>query len=138
MSLAHGRVAQGAMVTIDGVSVRFGRTIALDTVSLAVGRGEILCLLGPSGSGKSTLLRVVAGLERPVEGRVWLDGIEVDSPGSHVEPEQRRVGMVFQDYALFPHLTVAQNVGFGLRARPRAEVEPAVRAPGPAETTAWL
>jgi iron(III) transport system ATP-binding protein len=76
----------------------------------------VLCLLGPSGSGKSTLLRLIAGIERPSSGRIVIDGREVAGPGTFVEPEQRHVGMVFQDYALFPHLTVAQNVAFGVGA----------------------
>jgi iron(III) transport system ATP-binding protein len=111
------------MVSVEGVSVWFGRQSALDDVSLEIGTGEIACLLGPSGSGKSTLLRVIAGLERPSRGSVRLAGVEVASPGTFVEPEQRRVGMVFQDYALFPHLTAGANVAFGLRGRGRTEAE---------------
>jgi iron(III) transport system ATP-binding protein len=111
------------MVSVEGVSVWFGRQSALDDVSLEIGTGDIACLLGPSGSGKSTLLRVIAGLERPSRGSVRLAGVEVASPGTFVEPEQRRVGMVFQDYALFPHLTAGANVAFGLRGRGRTEAE---------------
>lgn len=117
---------QPAMVSVEGVSVWFGKQTALDDVSLEIGDGEIACLLGPSGSGKSTLLRVVAGLERPSQGIVKLAGVEVASPSVFLEPEQRRVGMVFQDYALFPHLTVAANVAFGLRGQDRAETLRAV------------
>jgi iron(III) transport system ATP-binding protein len=113
--------ARTPCVSLEGVGQRYGRVTALTGVSLDVAEGEIVCLLGPSGSGKSTLLRLVAGIERPTEGRVSIDGAEVAGPGRFVEPERRRVGMVFQDYALFPHLTVAANVGFGLRGRPRAE-----------------
>ncbi|MBC7227055.1 MAG: ABC transporter ATP-binding protein [Thermoflexales bacterium] len=83
----------------------------LTGVSFAVARGETVCLLGPSGSGKSTLLRIVAGLEEAEEGRVYWEGEDI----THVPPHRRRMGMVFQDYALFPHLTVAENVAFGLR-----------------------
>jgi iron(III) transport system ATP-binding protein len=90
-------------VSIEGISARFGDVPALDDVSLEVRAGEILCLLGPSGSGKSTLLRLVAGITRPVRGRITIDGVEVEGAGVSVEPEKRRVGMVFQDYALFPH-----------------------------------
>jgi iron(III) transport system ATP-binding protein len=109
-------VAEPALLTIDAATVRFGATAAVDGVSFAVARGEVLCLLGPSGSGKSTLLRLIAGIERPSAGRIIIDGEEVAGPRTFVEPEQRRVGMVFQDYALFPHLTVAQNVAFGVGA----------------------
>jgi iron(III) transport system ATP-binding protein len=115
-------------VAVDQVSRRYGAVEALQDASLAVAEEEIVCLLGPSGSGKSTLLRLLAGIERPSSGRVLLDGREVAGPGRFVEPEQRRVGMVFQDYALFPHLTVAANVAFGLRGRRRAEQETTVRA----------
>jgi iron(III) transport system ATP-binding protein len=111
-----------ARVSVDGLTLWYGVRTAVDHVSLSIAPGEILCLLGPSGSGKSTLLRLLAGLERPTAGRVVLDGLEVAGPRTFVEPERRRVGMVFQDYALFPHLTVAANVAFGLRGLDRAEV----------------
>jgi iron(III) transport system ATP-binding protein len=113
-------------VSVDRVSVRYGATRALDDVSFDVIDGEIVCLLGPSGSGKSTLLRVVAGIERPTAGRIVLGGVEVAGATQFIEPEQRRVGMVFQDYALFPHLTVAANVAFGLKGRPRSDADPLV------------
>lgn len=87
---------------------------AVDGVSLTLQPGEIGVLIGPSGCGKTTLLRAVAGLERVQSGLVSLGGLLVSSPQMHVPPEHRRIGMVFQDYALFPHLSVAQNVGFGL------------------------
>ena len=112
--------ADVAMVAVEGVSLMFGGIMALDDVSLEIADGEIVCLLGPSGSGKSTLLRVVAGIERPSPDGCVLDGVEVAGPRVFVEPEHRRIGMVFQDYALFPHLTVAANVAFGLRGRSRA------------------
>jgi len=114
------------MVAVDAVTVAFGDVVALDGVSLEVGTGEIVSLVGPSGSGKSTLLRVVAGIARPSRGRVRLAGLEVAGPAGFVEPEHRRVGMVFQDYALFPHLTIAANVAFGLKDRDRAGVRAAV------------
>jgi iron(III) transport system ATP-binding protein len=122
-ALAHDATAA---VAIDAVSRRYGSIAALDRVSLTVGPGEIMCLLGPSGSGKSTLLRLIAGVERPSSGRIVLGGLEVAGTACFVEPERRRVGLVFQDSALFPHLTVAANVAFGLRGRPRAEVDAAV------------
>ena len=99
----------------------FGAKAVLRGVSLAVAPGEILCLLGPSGDGKTTLLRLVAGLEPVQRGRIMLDGQSLAEPGREVPPENRRIGFVFQDYALFPHLTVADNVGFGLSRLPRAE-----------------
>jgi iron(III) transport system ATP-binding protein len=109
-----------AYLTLDGVSRRFGSVTALDEISLGVRRGEVVCLVGHSGCGKSTLLRVVAGIEAPDRGRVLLDGREVSGPGGHVEPEGRRIGFMFQDYALFPHLSVADNIAFGLKQLDRA------------------
>jgi sulfate transport system ATP-binding protein len=100
---------------------RFGDFTALDDVSLKVEPGSLTALLGPSGSGKSTLLRVIAGLERPDAGAVLLDGRDV----TEVAPQQRGVGFVFQHYAAFKHMTVKENVAFGLRIRrrPRAEIK---------------
>jgi iron(III) transport system ATP-binding protein len=118
---------RAAALVLDGLSHRYNDLTALRDASLTVARGEILCVLGSSGSGKSTLLRLVAGVERPTAGRILLDGAEVAGPDRFVEPEQRRVGMVFQDYALFPHLTVAENVGFGLKGVPRDEADRRVR-----------
>lgn len=115
------------MVAVEEVRAVFGPVVALDGVSLHVQDAEVMALLGPSGSGKSTLLRIVAGVERPTSGRVRIDGREVAGPQLFVEPEARRVGMVFQDYALFPHLTIAQNVAFGLERRDRRGDAPAVR-----------
>lgn len=110
------------MLRVDELTVRFGAVTAVEGVSFDVRRGEIVCLLGPSGSGKSTVLRVVAGVERATSGRVTIAGIEVDGPSGFVEPEHRLVGMVFQDYALFPHLTIEANVGFGLGREARRQV----------------
>jgi len=107
---------------IEHVSVRFGQATVLNDVTLEVNAGEVVCLLGPSGSGKSSLLRAIAGIERLSAGRIVIHGREVDGPGGFVEPERRHVGMVFQDYALFPHLTVAGNVAFGLGRGDRAIV----------------
>lgn len=87
----------------------------LKHISLEIKAGELICLLGPSGCGKTTLLRLIAGLERPSQGNVTVDGLEVSGTASFVAPEQRGMGFMFQDYALFPHLTVLQNVMFGLR-----------------------
>ncbi|MDJ1157134.1 ABC transporter ATP-binding protein [Chelatococcus sp. SYSU_G07232] len=110
---------------LEGIRQVFGEVVALDGVSLTVAPGEILCLLGHSGCGKTTLLRIAAGVERPVEGRVVLDGREVAGPSRFVPPEQRGVGLMFQDYALFPHLTILQNVMFGLKRLPPPEAEEA-------------
>jgi iron(III) transport system ATP-binding protein len=109
-----------SMIRLEGVTKRFGDVVAVDAASFCVERGEVVALLGPSGCGKTTLLRLVAGFERPDAGTVEIDERPVSGRGVWVPPERRRVGMVFQDYALFPHLTVAENVGFGLprRARP--------------------
>jgi iron(III) transport system ATP-binding protein len=96
---------------------------AVDGVSFGLAAGEIGVLIGPSGCGKTTLLRAVAGLERAQGGEIVLGGETVSSPGLHLPPEQRRIGMVFQDYALFPHLDVAANVAFGIHALPRAQRE---------------
>jgi iron(III) transport system ATP-binding protein len=101
------------------VSKSFGTTRALDGASLNVNRGEIVALLGPTGCGKTTALRVLAGFERPDGGCVEVDGVKVAGEGAWTSPDRRRVGMVFQDYALFPHLDVAANVGFGLPRRER-------------------
>ena len=105
------------MVCVHGVSKRFGSTVAVDQAELCVERGEFVALLGPSGCGKTTLLRLIAGFEEPDAGELCVDERRVNG----VAPERRRVGMVFQDYALFPHLTVAANVGFGLRRAERPE-----------------
>ena len=103
-----------AAVTVTGVSKRFGRTLAVDAVDLEVDTGELVALVGPSGCGKSTLLLLVAGLLEPDAGSVSVDGSVVAGPRTWVPPEQRRVGVVFQDAALFPHLRVDENVAFGL------------------------
>jgi len=116
------------VLSVEQVTLRYGKVTALDHVSIEAAAGEILCLLGPSGSGKSSLLRVIAGVERPASGFVRLNGTEVAGPGAFVPPEHRRVGMVFQDYALFPHLTVAANVAFGLRGLSRTEAARIVSA----------
>ncbi|MCO5093060.1 ABC transporter ATP-binding protein [Bosea sp. (in: a-proteobacteria)] len=105
------------------VTQRFGAVAALTDVSLSVEPGEIVALLGQSGCGKTTLLRLAAGVERPSAGRILLEGRDVSAPERFVEPEHRGVGFVFQDYALFPHLTVRENVCFGLRGQAPAATE---------------
>ncbi len=101
-------------VTLTSVNKRFGDVVALDAFDLSARRGEVLGLLGPSGCGKTTALRVIAGFEKPDSGTIEVEGTVVVSDETWVPPEKRRVGMVFQDYALFPHLDVSGNVGYGL------------------------
>jgi iron(III) transport system ATP-binding protein len=107
------------VVEVRGLTKAFGDVVALDRVDIDVREGEVLALLGPSGCGKTTTLRLIAGFERPDAGSVTLAGREVAGAAGFVAPERRRVGVVFQDYALFPHLSVAQNVGYGVRDRAR-------------------
>ena len=104
-----------AAVEVRGATRRYDGMAAVDAADLTLQRGRLTALLGPSGCGKSTLLRLIAGLERLDGGEIRLDGRIVSAAGVHVPPERRDIGLVFQDYALFPHLTVAQNVAFGLR-----------------------
>ena len=108
---------------VEDLSVRYGASLAVDKVSLSVEPGEVVALLGPSGCGKTTLLRVIAGFVRQVEGRVRVDGAQID----HLPANQRNIGIVFQNYALFPHMTVAENVAYGLRARGTRGPEVAVK-----------
>jgi len=102
-----------AAIDAHGLSRRFDGLLAVDGVDLRLEHGGFLAVLGPSGSGKTTLLRMIAGFERPDAGSVRIAGRTVAAPGAWVEPEARRIGMVFQQGALFPHLTVAGNVAFG-------------------------
>ena len=108
-------------VRIRNVTKRFGNVAAVDDVSLDIYKGELFCLLGGSGSGKSTLLRMLAGFEQPTSGRIEIDGQDM----SDVAPYNRPVNMMFQSYALFPHMTVAQNIAYGLKrdGLPRTEID---------------
>ena len=99
------------LLKIDRVTKKFDETVAVDDVSLSIHQGEIFALLGGSGSGKSTLLRMLAGFERPTEGRIFLDGQDI----TDMPPYERPINMMFQSYALFPHMTVEQNIAFGLK-----------------------
>ncbi|MGH2699443.1 MAG: ABC transporter ATP-binding protein, partial [Actinomycetota bacterium] len=101
----------------------FGRTVALDDFDLPLREGVLLALLGPSGCGKTTALRIVAGLEHAESGNVWVGDRQVQGRGVFVAPEKRRIGMVFQDWALFPHLDVWHNVAFGLPRGERSRVD---------------
>ena len=117
-----------ASLSFEHVERRYGDALALDDVSLAIAPGEVVCLLGPSGCGKTTLLRIAAGIERPTSGRVLINGQEVAGPNRFVPPEERSVGLMFQDFALFPHLTIINNVAFGLKALPKREALREARA----------
>mgnify|MGYP003619715908 FL=1 len=103
------------LLELENVSHAYGTQLVVDNLSLRLAEGEIACLLGASGCGKTTVLRLIAGFETPKTGTIRLRGETVAQPGRSLAPERRRVGMVFQDYALFPHLTVAGNIGFGLK-----------------------
>ena len=109
------------LVKIDRVTKKFDETAAVDSVSLSINKGEIFALLGGSGSGKSTLLRMLAGFERPTEGRIYLDGQDI----TDLPPYERPINMMFQSYALFPHMSVEQNIAFGLKqdGLPKDEID---------------
>ncbi|MCW8827293.1 MAG: ABC transporter ATP-binding protein [Gammaproteobacteria bacterium] len=110
MNAQHGM----AQLTIDQLNVGYGDSLIVKAASFSLKQGEIGSLLGPSGCGKTTLLRAIAGFEIPSSGMVLIGGVRVNTPNFVVPPEQREIGMVFQEHALFPHLTVADNIGFGL------------------------
>jgi spermidine/putrescine ABC transporter ATP-binding subunit len=110
---AGRRAVSGASVTLDRLDKRFGPIVAVDTMSLAIEPGEFITLLGPSGSGKTTTLMMIAGFEFPTAGEIYIDS----QPIVETPPYRRNIGMVFQNYALFPHMTVAENIGFPLKQR---------------------
>jgi iron(III) transport system ATP-binding protein len=116
-----------AELSFDVVTQIYGSVRAVDGVSLTIAPGELVCLLGHSGCGKTTLLRLAAGVETPAEGRVLLDRREVSGPKLFMPPEERGIGLMFQDYALFPHLSILDNVLFGLKALPLSQAEVAAR-----------
>ena len=120
---SRGRAAAtiAARLTFQGIERQFADNLALKGVSLDIDPGEIVCLLGPSGCGKTTLLRIASGIERPTAGRVLINEREVVGPSRFDPPEARNVGLMFQDFALFPHLSILQNVAFGLKALPAEE-----------------
>src|SRR5205823_15013142 len=100
-------------LTLNAVTKRFGETIAVDNVTLVAREGEFVVLLGPSGCGKTTLLRMIAGLEEPDAGAIYLGGRDI----TRLEPRRRDVAMVFQSYALYPHMRIAENIGYPLKVR---------------------
>ncbi|MBX3038764.1 MAG: ABC transporter ATP-binding protein [Anaerolineales bacterium] len=104
-------------LSISNVTKQFGDTVVVDNFNLEIGKGEFVSFLGPSGCGKTTTLRMVAGFENPTSGKILLDGADITDKA----PNQRNVGMIFQSYALFPNMTVAQNIGFGLKVRKEAD-----------------
>lgn len=111
---------------IRNLTRRFGGRLVVDDVSLRIMPGQVTCLLGPSGCGKSTTLRMIAGVEMQDSGEIWADGRLICDTVTRIPPERREIGLMFQDFALFPHLSVADNVGFGLKgskADKRARVE---------------
>ena len=116
-----------AQLELNGVVQRYGKNTIVDGVDFRLEKGQIACLLGPSGCGKTTLLRCIAGFEEIAGGEIRLHGKVVSSTGQRVAPEKRQIGMVFQDYALFPHLTIEQNVAFGLGRKPAADAHLRVR-----------
>src|SRR6516162_5467827 len=102
---------------LDKLTKRYGGVNSVDGVSLAVDAGEFICLLGPSGCGKTTTLRMLAGFLEPDGGEIRLNGKAISAPGAVLPPERRNMGMIFQSYAVWPHMTVHDNVGYGLRMR---------------------
>ena len=111
-----------SFLRFENVTKRFGSFTAVDHISLEIGKSEVFSLLGPSGCGKTTLLRMAAGFEKPDSGRIFLDGIDI----TDLPPERRKVNTVFQNYALFPHLSIYENIAFGLRRRGIKDVKEAV------------
>ena len=109
------------LLQVKNLFLSFGREEIIKGVSFVLEPGEIGCLLGPSGCGKTTLLRTIAGFEKIQQGEIMLDGLTISSDTVYVAPEQRGIGMVFQDYALFPHLSVSENIGFGIPKNNRKE-----------------
>jgi iron(III) transport system ATP-binding protein len=114
-------------LAFEGIGFSIGALCILDTVSLTIAAREVVALLGPSGCGKTTLLRVTAGVERQTSGRLLVDGVEIAGDAVWTPPEKRGVGLVFQDYALFPHLTNLRNVMFGLAGLATADAERVAR-----------
>jgi iron(III) transport system ATP-binding protein len=120
-ALANAAAGTAPVLELRAISHAYGKQVVVKSLSFSLERGVIGCLLGPSGCGKTTVLRCIAGFEQLSAGEIHLGGQIVSGPGAHLPPERRRIGMVFQDYALFPHLTVAENVAFGLHGLSRGQ-----------------
>lgn len=105
---------------VKNLTFAFGQTVLFENLNMSIEAGSFTAILGPSGKGKTTLLRCLAGLEKPVSGSIVLDGNTLTSDEIHVEPHARKVGLLFQDYALFPHMSVADNIGYGVRKEDKA------------------
>jgi iron(III) transport system ATP-binding protein len=116
-----------AVVELVGLTKRYGEQAVVDRVDLAIEHGKLVCLLGPSGCGKTTTLRLIAGFVTPDDGAVVVGGKRLSSPGWALPPERRNMSMIFQSYALWPHMTIAENVGYGLKVRKRPAAEIAER-----------
>jgi iron(III) transport system ATP-binding protein len=115
------------LLEVENLGHAYGGHVVVRELSFSLPRGAIGCLLGPSGGGKTTVLRAIAGFEAPQRGAIRISGRVVSDAGVMLPPEKRRIGMVFQDYALFPHLAVGENIAFGLHAAPRSERASRVR-----------
>ena len=115
------------LLEVEGLGHAYGKQVVVRDLSFSLPRGAIGCLLGPSASGKTTVLRAIAGFEPPQLGTIRINGRIVSAAGVMLAPEKRRIGMVFQDYALFPHLPVAENIAFGLHGAPKSERTARVR-----------
>lgn len=113
------KVMGNTFLKIEGVSKKYGSFTALNDINISIDEGEFVCLLGPSGCGKTTLLRILAGLERPTEGKVYIRGVDV----TNMAPAKRNYGIVFQSYALFPNMTVGDNIAFGLKNKKVPKIE---------------
>src|SRR5690554_2959284 len=113
--------AHNWLLEVNNLTCGYGGDAVVKDVSFALSHGDIGCLLGPSGCGKSTILRALAGFLPLTGGEIRLQSQAISLPGRTLAPEKRRIGMVFQDYALFPHLSIADNVGFGLRGLDKAD-----------------
>ncbi|MEJ1976512.1 MAG: ABC transporter ATP-binding protein [Acetobacteraceae bacterium] len=126
---ANGRDAAPFRLSLSQVSCVFGAYTAVDRLDLDIVPGEFVSLLGPSGCGKTTTLRMIAGFVRPTGGRITMDGAVISAPGASLPPEKRQMSMIFQSYAIWPNMTVAENVAFGLKLRRmgREEVRAKVR-----------
>jgi iron(III) transport system ATP-binding protein len=114
------------LLEVHNINCRYEDQVIIDDLSFSVGEHQIVSLLGPSGCGKTTALRAIAGLESIYAGRIELAGTCLSEPGTQMPPEQRQVGMVFQDYALFPHLTVRRNIAFGLHGKNKEDIDSSV------------